>query len=204
MAWTKETREKHPESWEKMRLCLLSKSFKKGSAPWNKGIPHSPESKLKMSVAHKGVKIWGGKRIFSETHKEALRLSHVGRTLPEATKKIIADKTRRYNIVNGKVPPIHIGPDNHNWKGGVTPINEKIRKSVPYQTWRRHVFIRDNYTCQACGTRGGDLQADHDLPFALFPDLRFEVLNGRTMCKSCHRNTPTYGDVRISKQIHML
>ena len=36
--------------------------------------------------------------------------------------------------------------------------------------------------------------ADHELPFAYFPDLRFEVLNGRTLCETCHRKTPTFGE----------
>lgn len=58
--------------------------------------------------------------------------------------------------------------------------------------WRKHVFQRDDYTCQACGQRGGKLNADHELPFSLFPDLRFEILNGRTLCVYCHRKTPTF------------
>lgn len=86
-----------------------------------------------------------------------------------------------------------IGPLNHAWKGGVTPVNEKIRKSQAYKEWRRNVFTRDDYTCQACGQRGGKLHADHELPFALFPDLRFEILNGRALCVPCHQKTPTWG-----------
>ena len=53
---------------------------------------------------------------------------------------------------------------------------------------------RDNYTCQICGTRGGDLEADHIKPFAYYPDIRFELSNGRTLCKPCHRKTDTYGE----------
>ena len=79
------------------------------------------------------------------------------------------------------------------WKGGITPINKKIRCSPQYKQWRTRVFERDDYTCQACGSRGVELHADHELPFAFFPDLRFEVLNGRTLCVSCHRKTATWG-----------
>lgn len=84
------------------------------------------------------------------------------------------------------------GANSHLWKGGITPIGTKIRNSPEYAVWRKHVFQRDDYTCQACGQRGGKIQADHELSFALYPDLRFEILNGRTLCIPCHKLTPTY------------
>jgi len=80
-----------------------------------------------------------------------------------------------------------------NWNGGVTPINEKIRKSKEYNLWRKAVFERDNWTCIWCGQVGGKLNADHIKPFSLFPELRFAIDNGRTLCISCHRKTDTYG-----------
>lgn len=85
------------------------------------------------------------------------------------------------------------GSKSKNWKGGVTPVNERIRKSAEYVWWRKAVFERDNHTCQMCGKRGGNMHADHIKPFALNPGLRFELSNGRTLCVPCHRETPTYG-----------
>ena len=85
------------------------------------------------------------------------------------------------------------GEESHLWRGGITPINEKIRKTKEYKKWRASVFTRDDFRCQACAVRGGDLHAHHDLPFATYPELRFEVLNGVTLCVPCHRLTPTYG-----------
>lgn len=92
------------------------------------------------------------------------------------------------------------GAENNKWKGGITPLHEKIRKSSRYLEWRKKVFIRDDYRCQACGKRGGNLHADHVMPFSLYPELRLEVLNGRTLCVPCHRKTDTYGH-RISYQL---
>jgi 5-methylcytosine-specific restriction endonuclease McrA len=85
------------------------------------------------------------------------------------------------------------GANHHLWRGGVTPENEKIRHSQKYYQWRDAVYKRDDYTCQECGDRGGRLQADHVKPFAFFPELRFDVNNGRTLCKRCHEKTPTFG-----------
>jgi hypothetical protein len=94
---------------------------------------------------------------------------------------------------NGIPRPYFQGAGNPNWRGGINPARQQFMASIEYKTWRRHVFQRDDFTCQACGTRGGNLEADHELPFSLYPDLRLEILNGRTLCKPCHRKTPTYG-----------
>ena len=84
------------------------------------------------------------------------------------------------------------GANNHNWRGGITPLVMKIRNSFEYKTWRLTVFRRDNFTCQMCGQRGGKLHADHIKPFAFFPELRLDLNNGRTLCIPCHKTTDTY------------
>lgn len=69
----------------------------------------------------------------------------------------------------------------------------KLRKSWAYTQWRKAIYERDDYTCQFCGERGVELNADHIKPFARFPELRLSLDNGRTLCVICHRKTPTYG-----------
>ena len=90
------------------------------------------------------------------------------------------------------------GKNHPNWKGGITPINHKIRESREYKQWRKAVFERDNYTCQICGAKSQKeipvyLEADHILSFAKYPELRFDVFNGRTLCRECHRKTHNFG-----------
>jgi hypothetical protein len=85
------------------------------------------------------------------------------------------------------------GERHHSWKGGITPVNTKIRKSLQYKKWRLSIFERDNFTCKLCGERGGILNADHIKPFSVFPELRLSLDNGRTLCKKCHESTDTYG-----------
>lgn len=81
------------------------------------------------------------------------------------------------------------GEKSSNWKGGITPINELIRKSPQYREWRDKVFMKDNYTCQQCGNRGCYFEAHHMKAFAQYPELRFDVDNGITLCVPCHNQT---------------
>lgn len=91
-----------------------------------------------------------------------------------------------------KVGEYHRGEKSIFWKGGISSINILIRNGLEYRLWREKVFERDNYTCQECRQRGIYLQADHIKPFAYFPKLRFELSNGRTLCRECHKKTDTF------------
>lgn len=89
------------------------------------------------------------------------------------------------------------GEKNPLWRGGITPKHLAIRASLEYKNWRRSVFERDLYSCVFCGAKNGNgqhvtLHADHIKPFSLFPNLRLDINNGRTLCKKCHKKTDTY------------
>lgn len=84
---------------------------------------------------------------------------------------------------------------HHAWKGGITPLNVKIRNSPEMKEWRRAVFKRDGYACVLGGAaHGNKLEADHIQKFSDYPELRFELSNGRTLCTDCHKKTDTYGN----------
>lgn len=44
--------------------------------------------------------------------------------------------------------------------------NNDFRRTPEYIKWRNKVYERDNYTCQKCGKRGGNLNAHHIKHFA--------------------------------------
>jgi hypothetical protein len=97
------------------------------------------------------------------------------------------------------------GEKSYLWKGGITPLNLKIRQSLQYKEWLKKLFKRDNYTCQFCGKYGRkevvQLNGHHKtIPFhliikenkiksieeALNCKELWDINNGITLCKSCH------------------
>ena len=162
---------------EKQRLHLekLANSRKGIKRPGITGENHPMWGKRWKKEEHP---MWG--RHLSEATKSKMRLKKLGkkRTLLE-----------RINISEG-----HKGSKHPNWKGGITPINARIRNSLEYKLWREAVFRKDNYTCIWGGEEHGNrLNADHIKPFALYPELRFAIDNGRALCIECHKKTDTFG-----------
>lgn len=94
------------------------------------------------------------------------------------------------------------GENSFNWKGGITPLNNKIRRHKNSIVWRNKIFERDNYTCVICNSRGNKLNADHYpkmfqhiisdnnikcLNDALLCSQLWDINNGRTLCVNCHK-----------------
>ncbi len=77
------------------------------------------------------------------------------------------------------------GALNPQWRGGVIA---RVVTAADKQ-WRSSVFLRDNFTCQSCGTRGSKLNAHHIKPVIRFPELRTQIDNGQTLCVPCHNRT---------------
>lgn len=72
------------------------------------------------------------------------------------------------------------------WRGGTSPERSILSHREEYRAWRRAVLKRDASTCQGCGRCGGSLHAHHKKQWALYPELRYDVSNGITLCASCH------------------
>jgi hypothetical protein len=80
------------------------------------------------------------------------------------------------------------GKNHWNFKHGLR--RGKIEMSSgAYFDWRMSVFKRDDFTCQVCFIRGIYLEAHHIKRFNDYPELRLDINNGISLCKSCHNKT---------------
>ena len=184
--------------------------YKKGNKH-SLGVKRSEETKIKMSKAKKGRKMTpefrkkisqSMKKAYKEGRKNANHLKG-SKTISKEIRLQISNKLKgRISPMKGKnhtektrlkMSASRKGEQCHFWQGGITPINLKIRNSLEYKLWRESVFKRDNYTCVWCFKKGGKLNADHIKPFSLYPELRFAIDNGRTLCIDCHKKTDSFG-----------
>lgn len=200
-------RKASPETCAKLSVAHM------GRTPVGQTHPQSLETRAKQSVAAMGHPFRGLKHHSLETcakisalltgrpksieHRAKLSVAGMGRIpSPETRAKdsaalmghTMSEKTRLALL------RANVGEANSQWKGGVTSESELIRHSPQYVAWRTAVFERDNYTCQECGAHSGTghrltLEAHHIKPFANYPNERFVVENGKTLCLKCHNKT---------------
>lgn len=165
------------------------------------------KNKKALSVSHKGQLPWNTNKHLSTEIRNIISKSLKGRISPNKGKSLSEEHRKNIGIGNkNKVRSLEFrnnlsrkyrGKNSYLWKGGITSINQAIRHSLEYRLWRESVFKRDNYTCIWCGARNGNgkaimLHSDHIKPFAFYPELRFAIDNGRTLCEDCHKTTDTY------------
>lgn len=152
---------------EKNGIKRRKGGYKKGMLTWNKGSKGI--CKPNKTSFKKGSIPWNKGIPASKEARKRLSESHVGK----------------------------IGELASNWQGGISRAYRAGYNSVQYKEWREKVFKRDNYACQKCGVRCGEgsviyLTAHHIKSFAKFPDLRFDISNGLTVCEDCHCKLDKY------------
>jgi len=140
-----------------------------------------------------------GKHRLKET-KIKLSKANIGRVLKEET-KIKMSESRR-------------GAKNPSWIDGRTPLTSLIRGLLEYTNWKIAIFKRDNRICQKCGEKVTNIEAHHIKQFSIifseflkeydqFSPIEdketllrlatkyepfWDLSNGKTLCKDCHKN----------------
>ena len=146
-----------------------------------KGYKQSAEHRIKLL----GAKFKAGHKILGfkgKTHTEEFKtntsifMSKNNPMFNPETAKKISDSKR--------------GELNPGWKGGIS-AKKNIRYNLKYKKWRLSVLERDEFTCMNCFTnkeRGHKsyMTAHHIKQFAFYPELRYDLSNGVTLCPKCH------------------
>jgi len=173
---------KRVKRW-KRKPC--SEETKKKIGDGNRGKKVSPETIEKLRKSHIGqIGYWTGKKR-SKEDIEKFRLSHLGKPSPKKGTKLSEEIKKKVSegLLRSK---LNKGENHYNWKGGINPVNDTIRKSYEYRLWHDSCLERDNYTCQISGKNGVKLNVHHINNFADFPELRTSIENGITMTEELH------------------
>ena len=169
--WNKGRKETRKEVLKKLSdshigLQMGENNGNYGKEPWNKGLTYS-----RPEMSGENHPMYGKKH--TKESKEKIRIGHLGKRHSLETRRKMSEGRK--------------GDKTNFWKGGVTEENALIRTTLEIKLWKEAVFERDNWTCQYCERRGGELNAHHIKPFAKYPELRTSIENGVTLCVNCHK-----------------
>lgn len=150
--------------------------FKKGVPSWNKGL------KIALSHPQMGFQKGDGKLGYHEKSKMTQFKKGQHPSLKTEFQKgcISWNKGKEYIAIKGENHP--------NWKGGLLFRKKQNRRGDPaYHSWRIVVYIRDGFKCRIDNKDcNGKIEAHHILGWSSYPELRYEVKNGITLCRAHH------------------
>lgn len=83
------------------------------------------------------------------------------------------------------------GENHYRWRENRTLIKDaygsRERRSSIYKDWRRRICNRDNWKCKINNKDcSGRLEVHHILGFTEYPELKYDINNGITLCKFHH------------------
>lgn len=145
-----------------------------GKRAWNKGIPQTEETKRKLSLALKG-------RIISEETKRKMSIFRKGKP----NLYVLGKKWK----LSEEIKDRKRGANSYRWikDRSLLVKNEKKHLDVQYREWMNSVKKRDNWTCRIADVNcDGRLEAHHILNWKDYPELRYKINNGITLCHAHH------------------
>jgi hypothetical protein len=142
------------------------------------------KSEFRTSRKHKG-KIYCSRECW-KIHWKGEHTYMFGKKLPVSTIKKLSENWKGEKNPNyGKDLS---GKNNARWiEDRTLLVKKQMRNDYSYHEWRRLVFTRDNWKCQINDSIcSGRIEAHHILSWKDFPELRYEVKNGITLCHFHH------------------
>lgn len=157
--------------------------FIKGHIPWNKGLkgyktkPASDERKRKIGLAN-SIALKG--RFLGEysPHWKGGKPNFL-----KCCKKLSSYKYKycgKHNFIKSR------GKNHYRWTINRETVKYDRRNDPEYKQWRIAIYKRDLYKCKINNSCNGRIEAHHILSWANYPELRYEVNNGITLCQAHH------------------
>ena len=170
---------------------VLKNQFKKGdNTRLGKKVSQGVRLRMSKRMAENPLRYWLGKKLPEAMKRRMVeaRMANDSYKISKERRQLLGEILKPYWFKKGKEHP--------NWIDGNRSSLKNRFATKEHRVWREAIFERDNYTCQFCKNIGGYLQADHIKMYSKYPKLAWELSNGRTLCKECHR-WKTSIDMRI-------
>ena len=177
------------ETKRKISLSLIGRKGGKGRL----GIPHTEETKRKIGDRHRGksrpkgdkANNWkGGKpncKICGKTVSYKIKVCRACFIERGKKRKIAKEKRLEYNKKHKKKPWNYI-EDRTKLKKSPNKMND-----YQYKDWVKRVRTRDNNKCMLANEDcNGRLETHHIYNWIDYPEKRYDINNGITLCKHHH------------------
>jgi hypothetical protein len=187
------------DRYEQYRKAVSASA--KGRSAWNKGISLSDETKRKLSESHKGIQSGEKHPMFGKHHtddsKLKISLAHRGRKQTEEVikKRVEAMSWYRHTEeTKAKIGAANAGENNAMF-GKYGELNPTWRGGLSFEpypnTWtfalREMIRNRDGRKCCICGI--GETVKRHDVHHIDYDKKNTNPHNLITLCVPCHRKT---------------
>lgn len=117
-----------------------------------------------------------------EIAKQKNRIAHLGQVAWNKGMKGLW-LSRHFDVLNN----VQKGENHPRWKGGTKSRDKQSLHNPPYREWRMSVYKRDGFKCRIANKEcSGQLEAHHILRWSSYPELRYELNNGITLCLAHH------------------
>ena len=163
----------HSEATKKLLSEKAKQQWKEGRGRVRTGFEHSEETKKKMSEAH-------GKGEDSHNWKGGKP------NCLDCEKMLSTYKMKRCQRCDGKA---RSGSNSPMWIADRSKLKKSEKKHLDgrYRDWMLAVKNRDNWKCRMDNEQcEGHLASHHILDWVNYPELRYDINNGITLCHAHH------------------
>ena len=191
----------------------ISQAHKGKKKPWS-GKYMTTEHRKSISERMLGNKLCLGRKLSDEV-KEKIRVSNLGKVHNISDEGMERMRKKNYVVWNKgikkqkeiKIPKVpgrkkgsiawnrgmlgyNSGEKNPKWiKDRSKLAKRQERNDSAYAEWRKCVRDRDSWTCKVGEGCEGKVIAHHIYPWKKYPEFRYTVSNGITLCTKHHPRT---------------
>lgn len=171
-------------------ICLLDFNFKNSKKKYCSKICKNKSDYIRQSTIFIQLNCVACKKVFSvhQSHKRQKYCSQkCYKSIPKSKK--YREKMRDLALKNGNIPPHVKGEMHYRWIEDRKRLKDDHRErgGQLMREWSKMVKSRDKWKCRLSNNNCcGKIESHHILGWKAFPELRYDINNGITLCHYHH------------------